>query len=180
MDNAISHSGLLALTWAGTGVATTLTLGRTLLRVKRFKHLLWDDVFQIFSWTLMLAEAIAFTLYYPVIYQLTAIEAGEVSLPPNEVIAVNLTYLKYGLSVRLIFWSCLWAAKGAFLALYWQLFNPSRSFVRAWWIVLAFTIVTYFVCAAGVLTACGSASDLLNAGESWCPQGISVPDTDRS
>ena len=114
----------------------------------------------------MLAENIAFTLYLPIIYQLTAIEAGELSLPPKEIIALNLIDLKYGVSVRLIFWSCLWAAKGAFMALYWQLFNPSRTFVRAWWIVLVFTIVTYFVCVAGVLTACGSASDLLNVGKS--------------
>ena len=114
----------------------------------------------------MLAENIAFTIYLPIIYRLTAVEAGELSLPPTELMALNLTYLKYSVAVRLIFWSCLWAAKGAFLALYWQLFNPSRSFVRAWWIVLAFTIVTYFVCVAGVLTACGSASDLLNVGKS--------------
>ena len=114
----------------------------------------------------MLADNIAFTLYLPIIYQLTAIQAGELSLPPDEVLALNLVYLKYELSIRLIFWSCLWAAKGAFLALYWQIFNPSRSFVRAWWIVLAFTIVTYFVCVAGNLTACGSASDLFNVGTS--------------
>ena len=113
----------------------------------------------------MLAENIAFTLYLPIIYRLTAVEAGELRLPPIELLALKLRFLKYSVSIRLIFWSCLWAAKAAFLALYWQLFNPSRSFVRAWWIVLGFTIVTYFVCVAGVLTACGSASDLLNVGK---------------
>ena len=114
----------------------------------------------------MLTENIALTIYLPTIYRLTAVEAGELRLPPAELDDIIFTYLQYSVTVRFLFWGCMWAAKGAFLALYWQLFNPSRSFVRAWRIVVALTIVTCLVCVVGVLTSCGPALDLLYVGES--------------
>ncbi|KAL6715425.1 hypothetical protein ACLMJK_006386 [Lecanora helva] len=158
----ISHSGLLALMWTGSGVATGLTLGRAIIRFRTIGRFFWDDAFQMVSWALMLGENLSFTLYLPTVYKLSAIEAGEVNLSMELVSALQLTDLKYGLALRLVFWSCLWAAKGSFLALYWHLFKPSKAFVKAWWMVLVFTVVTYFVCIAGVLTACGSTSDILN------------------
>ena len=114
----------------------------------------------------MLASNIIFTLFFPLGYRLSAIAAGELSVSPDTVIALNVKSLKYTFVIRLVFWTCLWAAKGAFLALYWQLFKPSRSFVRVWWLVVVFTIITYFICVAGTLTACGSASSLFNLGDS--------------
>ncbi len=50
-----------------------------------------------------------------------------------------------------------WIVKLSFLILYRFLFQSSRLFKKAWWVVLAFTILTFWIPIAGVLSTCAGA-----------------------
>jgi hypothetical protein len=42
-----------------------------------------------------------------------------------------------------IFWTCLWLIKGAFLMFYQRLFFNLQSYMRWWWVVVTTCVVTY-------------------------------------
>ena len=50
-----------------------------------------------------------------------------------------------------------WIIKLSFLMLYRFLFQSSRPFKKVWWVVLAFTILTFWIPIAGVLSTCAGA-----------------------
>jgi len=63
----------------------------------------------------------------------------------------------------IMFFCCIWSVKLAFLLFYKNLFGVSQRFMKAWWCVLVFTVLTFWVCLGTTFAQCGGdASDLLN------------------
>lgn len=63
-------------------------------------------------------------------------------------------------------YSVFWLVKLGFLLFYYRLFSTSTTFKRAWWVVLAFTLLTFWVPIGGVIAICGSSHTIAEFGES--------------
>lgn len=66
-----------------------------------------------------------------------------------------------------------WLVKLSFLMLYRFLFQSSRSFKKAWWVVLAFTIVTFWIPIAGVLSTCAGADTVAEYSQCYSQSSLS-------
>ena len=62
-----------------------------------------------------------------------------------------------------------WTVKIAFLLFYRELFWISRSFIRAWWCVLAFVLIGLGVALAGILTQRGPITKIADPGNLILP-----------
>lgn len=73
-------------------------------------------------------------------------------------------FLRVNVTTILMSWTCLYAIKIAFLLLYRRIFSVSARFFQAWWIVMAFVILSSAYMFAGSITICGSPSKLQDYG----------------
>jgi hypothetical protein len=74
--------------------------------------------------------------------------------------AILIEFLQIQSAQSILFFSCVYSIKAAFLAFYRQLFGSNEWFIRAWWLVSAFTIASYIASITGSITLCGPAQDL--------------------
>ena len=65
-----------------------------------------------------------------------------------------------------------WIVKLSFLMLYRFLFQSSRPFKRAWWAVLAFTVLTFWIPIAGVLSTCAGAHTVADYSRCFAHQSL--------
>lgn len=63
--------------------------------------------------------------------------------------------MKYELAAGMLGWTTLYLVKASFLALCRSVFNVSRGFRMAWWIVTAYTFITYWPIVLSTLWQCG-------------------------
>ena len=139
-----------------------MTVGRYAIRHRRIGGLFYDDLAHAFALIFLIALVAVFTAMFPVLFLVDSFGRGETG-PPSA--SKYLFFLKMQLAVSLLWWLCLYSVKFAFLFLFRTLFGVSRKFNRAWWGVVAFTILTFAICIAGELTACGNLKDLLEISE---------------
>ena len=66
---------------------------------------------------------------------------------PTDFYSTTTKYLRIQFALIVLFWTCLWAVKAAFLAFYKTLFdNGFLGWQKvAWWIVVVFTFLSYVV-----------------------------------
>lgn len=130
-----------------------------MLRGFIIKRWYWDDLFHGITLLLLLTELIAFTAGLPLI---------EAVLDPNSNESLEDRYVPYqrlNIAVTVIGFTGFWTTKLSFLFFYRLLFKCQQTFMRAWWVVMAFTILTYWVTIGGILAQCdGVAANLLSIG----------------
>ena len=68
-----------------------------------------------------------------------------------------------------------WIVKLSFLMLYRFLFQSSRPFKKAWWVVLAFTVLTFWIPIAGVLSTCAGANTVADYSQCFSQSSFSSP-----
>ena len=71
-------------------------------------------------------------------------------------------YLQLRVVVTILVFFVLWTVKATFLIFYRILFECSSTFLRMWWVVVALTFASFWVCIGSTLTLCGSVNDLYN------------------
>ena len=68
-----------------------------------------------------------------------------------------------------------WLVKLSFLLFYRLLFQSSAAFKKVWWAVLTFTVLTFWVPIAGVLSTCAGAHTVAAYGKSSIRRFSSLP-----
>ena len=158
--SAIPYSVLTAVSWIFTTLAILLTGSRFWIRGKIIKKFSWDDAAHLLGLLLLIVQVSTVSAAASQLYRVGNLEAGDDSQFENG----HLLFVRLNIAGILTTWCCLYAIKLSFLLLYHRIFQVSEIFIRAWWIVLAVVILTFWILIAGSLTACGSPLDLEHAG----------------
>lgn len=144
-----------ALAWTVTGVAAALTVGRYIIRMKRLTGLHCDDGLHGLALMALIAYTAIFTASLPMVYALQSWVEGRGPAPSASTLK---RYLRFALAASVVFWICIYSVKFAFLAFYRHLFGVSRGFMKAWWAVFAWTVLTFSVCAVSNAFLCVDSS----------------------
>ncbi|MCJ1373571.1 hypothetical protein MMC20_004799 [Loxospora ochrophaea] len=150
-----SEAGLLASYWVLLTLNLALTAGRYVIRKNKAGRFYWDDAFHLLAVALFVVYTILLTVVFPTLIQIWRFQAGSSTESPEE---VNQTYRKWSsltIGMTVIWWSCIYAVKAAFLFLYRQLFGVSTKFKRLWWAIAVFNMITFIPCMASVAGKCG-------------------------
>ena len=91
-------------------------------------------------------------------YEVVAIVEGS-HLQSTDFAALGTLYDKLQTAASILGSTSSWAVKLAFLLLYRRIFWVSQHFIRAWWVVLLVTAVSYVVNQVITLTLCGVLND---------------------
>ena len=74
-------------------------------------------------------------------------------------------YLRIQFGIIILFWTCVWAVKLSILVFYKSLFDRlSRTYLYAWWAVVAFVGLTYVGCWALQFVSCSPLADYFKIG----------------
>lgn len=161
--SAISFKVLTAISWTFTGLAILLTGGRYWIRYKIVKRLSWEDAAHLMGLLLLIAQVSTVSWAASFIYRNANLEAGDDG-DDIQFEVEHLQFVRLNVATVLITWCCLYAIKLSFLLLYYHIFQISKTFIRAWWTVLAIVILTFGILIAGSITQCGSPLALEHVG----------------
>ena len=88
---------------------------------------------------------------FPLDYKVQLASAG---LGPEPSDSDVQKYFHFEVAVSSMFWIVIYLVKLSFLMLYKQIFGISRLFMKAWWPVLAYTLLTFCICFVAVFWSC--------------------------
>lgn len=158
--SAISYSALTAVSWVFTALAVLLTGSRFWIRGKIIKQFSWDDAAHLLGLLLLIVQVSIMSAAASQLYRIGNLEAGD----DGNFEDGHLLFVRLNIAGVLTTWCCLYAIKLSFLLLYHRIFQISKIFIRAWWIVLAVVILTFWILIAGSITECGSPLALEDPG----------------
>lgn len=138
----LPESGLIAIAWAGVGLATLLVSARIYARIHETKRLGIDDYWMLLAFMFLAVNALLQTLQTHSLYYLVYAGAGRVPLGAP-LMAQGNVYVRYEFVIIGFFWTVLWCVKASFLALYWRLFEGFAQWRRVWFGVAVFTFLSY-------------------------------------
>ena len=134
-----------------TGAAVVLTVGRYAIRLKTIKTFQADDYVHGLALVVLIGYISTYTAMFPLNYSVEFWVAGLGEQPSDS----DLTrYFHLEIAVSLLFWVVIYLVKFVFLLFYRLLFGISKGFMCAWWIVSAFTVVTFLINFISVFWAC--------------------------
>ena len=170
---AISYSVLTAVSWVFTALAVLLTGSRFWIRGKIIKKFAWDDAAHLLGLLLLIVQVSIMSVAASQLYRVENLEAGD----DSDFEDGHLLFVRLNIAGILITWCCLYAIKLSFLLLYHRIFQISKIFIRAWWIVLAIVTLTFWIIIAGSITECGSPSALEDPGTCGTFREVLKPST---
>ncbi len=126
---------------------------------------MWDDLTHLLALLCMIAMVGLLQSLFRDGYYITAIERQLIPPPSAQTyVTLFVRFRRRSDGVALLFFSGTWLVKLTFLLFYRIIFDINRNFRKAWWAVLVFVFVTYWITVAGVLTQCGPAQYSFNIG----------------
>ncbi|KAG9242388.1 hypothetical protein BJ878DRAFT_425997 [Calycina marina] len=116
------------------------------------------------------------TLYLtamPTLYEALDMQAGKI--PFDETVLSKLpSMLKEFLAVLIFFWLTLWSVKLSLLLWLKKLVIGLPMYIRIWWCILGFVVVTYILCVVSDFTSCSSLTAWFIAGACYTPRDTSA------
>ncbi len=113
-----------------------------IVRIRFSRRLFSDDYFCLLALSILIANSIVTQLMAPPMYKLLDVATQRAT--PGPVFMERTTfYLKCQFASTVLFWSCLWAVKGCFLAFFYRLTNQTRWPRVLWWVVVIITSLSY-------------------------------------
>ena len=151
-----------AIIWTCDVVAIVFTAGRLYIRGKIIKHFYLDDAMHIIAVICMIIQSSLYTGGEYLLEDLKKYKADKKNNPyPNLLLLQQLN-----IASATITFTCYWAVKISILLFYRQMFSVSKTFMKAWWAVMAYTILTFWVAIAICLSQCGgNGANITNMGE---------------
>ena len=144
-----------------TGAAIVLTAGRYAIRLKTVKTLKVDDYIHGVAVIFLIGYVSTYTAMFPLNYSVEFWIAGVGEQPSDPDLK---RYFHLEIAVSLLFWIVIYLVKCAFLLFYRFLFGVSKTFMRAWWAVCVFTVVTFLINFTSVFWACEAPRHLFVLG----------------
>ena len=166
------------LAWVFTGSGVALTAGRYIIRLKTVKSFKADDYVHGLAVFVLLCYVSTYTVMFPLNYSVEFWIAGTGKPPPESDVR---RYFHLEIAVSTQFWVVIYLVKLAFLLFYRSIFGVSQLFMKAWWLVTVFTLLTFLTNFITVFWACeaprhlfvlgmSSKPKLKNNGEAYDPQ----------
>ncbi len=152
------------MNWALTVTAGLLTIGRFAIRGYNSRRLYWDDLTHLLAFVALVVHGALLLVHKKV--------NAAIGLAHKENASTSVLLGMYQSREQLstandcLLYSVFWLIKIGFLLFYYRLFSTSTTFRKAWWVVLAFTILTFWVPIGGVIHICGEPHTLAEYGES--------------
>ncbi|KAI9891963.1 MAG: hypothetical protein M1814_002158 [Vezdaea aestivalis] len=165
---------IVALAWAGVGVAAVLTGLRLWIRISRLKRLFWDDFWHLVAFALLVASAILYMFMCPPLLGITKFtQTGNFGVVDSHFFANTVPwYLRLQFTSMGLFYSCIWSIKLSFMMFYRRFFKDLRDHMIAWWIILAITLLTYLGAWLCMMYATGRPQNFFNLYSAIQPAGI--------
>lgn len=139
-------------------LAAVFTLLRLGVRLFHIKKLHADDFLAIAGVCCLIILACLNQYQSPVIYALISASKGEVLPPPYDTqlgLGLGLVYqAKLQFAFMIVFWTSLWCIKFSFLLFYHNLFVGIQGYMRWWWGVVIFSIMTYVASLLTLFLSC--------------------------
>ena len=138
-------------------MAGALTIGRYVIRYANSQRFFWDDLVHFFALAVLIVHG--GTNQLSLNSKAAIAKAVHARPQPSQSYLLGLYEHNERLSSvnNCFLYLVFWLVKLSFLMLYRFLFQSSRSFKKAWWVVLVFTLVTFWIPIAGVLSTCAGA-----------------------
>lgn len=128
--------------WILCGIAVAFVAARIVVRVVYSKRLFSDDYFCLLALSILIGNSVLTQLMVPPMYSLLEVSAQR-QAPAADFLTETSFYLKAQFASTVLFWSCLWAVKGCFLAFFRRLTNQIKWPRIAWWAVTVITVLAY-------------------------------------
>lgn len=154
-----------AFAWTMTAITILFSAGRYAITAVSKKRIQWDGVTHLLALLAMIAMVGLFQSLFHDGYYITAIQKKLLPQPSQQMfVEIYVRFKKRSNGIALLFFTSTWLVKISFLLFYRGIFEINKNFRRAWWAVLTFVFVTYWVTVAGVLTQCGPTQNSYSLG----------------
>jgi hypothetical protein len=160
----LTAGGLIAIAWAGVGVACFFVVARCVARFSEIKRLHVDDYWMITALLVLAVNAVLQTLQAPSLYYLVDVEAGRVPAGEPLLVQGNI-YVRYEFTIIALFWTVLWCVKASFLSLFHRLFDGLPKYRLWWWGVVVFAALAYVGCWIASAYTCHPPSTYFQFGK---------------
>jgi hypothetical protein len=155
--------------WLLCGIAIAFVVARMAIRFIYSKRLFVDDYFCLLALAILVGNSALVHFMAPPMYELLEISAQRAAPGPDFMSRTSF-YLKAQFASTVLFWSCLWAVKGCFLAFFFRLTNQTKWPRVAWWVVTVITILAYIGSVVTYPVSCTS----FTVGEEPSTRGVNV------
>lgn len=126
------------------------------------KSLKADDYVHGLALVFVIGYVSTYTVMFPLNHSFESWVVGHGEQPSERDFS---KYIRLKFALCLLFWIVIILVKLAFLLLYRFLFGVSRSFMRAWWMVSAFAVLTFLIGFFSIFWACEAPQHLFVLGK---------------
>ncbi|MCJ1477740.1 hypothetical protein MMC13_006413 [Lambiella insularis] len=156
----------ITVAWSLTGAAALLTAGRYTIRyfftqLVVNKWTLADDGFHLASLIALIIFDATNQTHNSAKLNLDASSANPAT-PQADILSGYYNLLALSRANNCFLYLVFWLVKFSFLLFYRSLFDVSSKFRKAWWVVLAYTFLSFWGPLGGVLATCAGASSVLD------------------
>jgi hypothetical protein len=112
-----------------------------------------EDYMMLFSYLAFIALSALYLVIDPKLYRILRVSAGT-EAPYPELVTEGELMLRVMFTVTLLFWAVLWGVKLSLLFVFRRLIIDLPRYMKAWWVVFIFTLLTFVGCAISNFTSC--------------------------
>ncbi|KAF2867042.1 hypothetical protein BDV95DRAFT_446823, partial [Massariosphaeria phaeospora] len=171
-ENYVTQASLLDTTYAMIALTSTFMVARISIQVLHPKKLAAEDYLIYLAYILYIIMAVLYILVTPTIYKTSAVTAGRIP-PYATIMADYLFIIKIFFVNTEVFWLVLWSVKFSLLAFYRRLLAGLHTvYIKLWWGVLVFCIVTLIGCIVSNFTSCSSMHAWFTPGACATPRDV--------
>ncbi|KAI9770711.1 MAG: hypothetical protein M1840_002961 [Geoglossum simile] len=149
----ISLFKLQVIIWTMIGVNILFVIARTFARYVKLRKLQLEDIMMFLALAFFLSMAGVYLLVLPPLYRVIDVSAGTKPLYPMFFKDAYLI-IKGFFATTMLFWATLWAVKVSLLLLFRRLMVGLTHYMRLWWMLLIFTLITFGGCVVSEVLSC--------------------------
>ncbi|ORX94634.1 hypothetical protein BCR34DRAFT_629167 [Clohesyomyces aquaticus] len=145
-------------------LASSLIVSRVGIQIWKRKRFELQDSLVYFAFIFFLTMSVCYLIIIPKIYKIGKVSVGLIAPWPTIQDDI-LVYLRLMFVTNTLFWFSLWSVKLSLLCLYKQLLEGlPRVYMRLWWAVFTFCLVSLAGCVISYITSCSDFVAAMKAG----------------
>ena len=143
------------------GLALTLALGRTCIKLLRFRRIFIDDIFFFLSIVFLVAGNVLGWVELPSMETVTFAEAGIGFTSFSDFIQRLVSYVKLSAAAGAMLNACNYCVKLSFMFFFRGLLRRLRGLLIWWWCVLMYIILTATACILSTAAVCPASGEAI-------------------